>query len=213
MANPIAGKALSDIEIEEMLARKALDRSMFSRLLPLLRPIRKHIFAVIGIELLLVFTVFMRPWFVRQLLDHGLIQQDDHWLLDERLVLWLGLGLALSWLGRFMLAGVSQYVAGSAAIRVLNDLRVRVFAHVQGLSVSYFDRTKAGRIISRADRDGSLAASSTPIYRRPNALWLRWRAGSSASLARTLAQWLRVRSTTRRQRSSHSQYRSQPALG
>ncbi len=113
MANPIAGKALSDIEIEEMLARKALDRSMFSRLLPLLRPIRKHIFAVIGIELLLVFTVFMRPWFVRQLLDHGLIQQDDHWLLDERLVLWLGLGLALSWLGRFMLAGVSQYVAGA----------------------------------------------------------------------------------------------------
>ncbi|MDF9907942.1 UNVERIFIED_ORG: putative ABC transport system ATP-binding protein [Pseudomonas reinekei] len=153
MANPIAGKALSDIEIEEMLAKKALDRSMFSRLLPLLKPIRRHIFGVIGIELLLVFTVFLRPWFVRELLDRGLIQQNDHWLLDERLVLWLGLGLAASWLGRFLLAGVSQYVAGSAAIRVLNDLRVQVFAHVQGLSVSYFDRTKAGRIISRVDRD------------------------------------------------------------
>lgn len=153
MANPIAGKALSDIEIEEMLARKALDRSMFSRLLPLLKPIRRHIVGVIGIELLLVFTVFLRPWFVRELLDRGLIQQDDHWLLDERLVLWLGLGLAASWLGRFLLAGVSQFVAGSAAIRVLNDLRVRVFAHVQSLSVSYFDQTKAGRIISRADRD------------------------------------------------------------
>ena len=153
MANPIAGKALSDIEIEEMLARKALDRSMFSRLLPLLKPIRRHIVGVIGIELLLVFTVFLRPWFVRELLDRGLIQQNDHWLLDERLVLWLGLGLAASWLGRFLLAGVSQFVAGSAAIRVLNDLRVRVFAHVQSLSVSYFDQTKAGRIISRADRD------------------------------------------------------------
>lgn len=153
MANPTAGKALSDIEIEEMLAKKALDRSMFSRLLPLLRPVRGHIFGVIGIELLLVFTVFLRPWFVRELLDRGLIQQNDHWLLDERLVLWLGLGLAASWLGRFLLAGVSQFVAGSAAIRVLNDLRVRVFAHVQSLSVSYFDRTKAGRIISRADRD------------------------------------------------------------
>ncbi|MCB2256547.1 ABC transporter ATP-binding protein/permease [Pseudomonas chlororaphis] len=153
MANPIAGKALSDIEIEEMLAKKALDRSMFSRLLPLLKPIRGHIFGVIGIELLLVFTVFMRPWFVRELLDRGLIRQDQHWLLDERLVLWLGLGLAASWLGRFLLAGVSQFIAGSAAIRVLNDLRVRVFAHVQSLSVGYFDRTKAGRIISRADRD------------------------------------------------------------
>ena len=153
MANPIAGTALSDIEIEEALAKKALDRSMLTRLLPLLKPIRGSIAAVIGIELLLVFTVFLRPWFVRELLDRGLIQQQDHWLLDERLVLWLGLGLAASWLGRFLLAGVSQFVAGGAAIRVLNDLRVRVFAHVQSLSVSYFDRTKAGRIISRADRD------------------------------------------------------------
>lgn len=153
MANPIAGTALSDIEIEEALAKKALDRSMLTRLLPLLKPIRGSIAAVIGIELLLVFTVFLRPWFVRELLDRGLIQQQGHWLLDERLVLWLGLGLAASWLGRFLLAGVSQFVAGGAAIRVLNDLRVRVFAHVQSLSVSYFDRTKAGRIISRADRD------------------------------------------------------------
>jgi len=153
MANPIAGKALSDIEIEEMLAKKALDRSMFKRLLPLLRPIRRSIVAVIGIELLLVFTVFLRPWFVRELLDRGLIQQADHWLLDERLVLWLGLGLAASWLVRFLLAGVSQFVAGGAAIRVLNALRVQVFAHVQGLSVSYFDQTRAGRIISRVDRD------------------------------------------------------------
>ncbi len=153
MANPIAGKALSDIEIEEMLAKKALDRSMFSRLLPLLRPIRGSIIAVIGIELLLVFTVFLRPWFVRELLDRGLVAEADHWLLDERLVLWLGLGLAASWLGRFLLAGISQFIAGSAAIQVLNALRVRVFAHVQSLSVSYFDKTRAGRIISRADRD------------------------------------------------------------
>ncbi|WP_404939823.1 ABC transporter ATP-binding protein [Pseudomonas sp. JDS08PS003] len=153
MANPIAGKALSDIEIEEMLARQALDRSMFSRLLPLLRPIRGAILTVIGIELLLVFTVFLRPWFVRELLDHGLVLDQGHWLLDESLLLWLGLGLAASWLGRFVLAGLSQFVAGSAAIRVLNDLRIKVFAHVQALSISYFDQTRAGRIISRADRD------------------------------------------------------------
>lgn len=153
MTKPTAGKALSDIEIEEMLARKALDRRMFTRLLPLLRPIRGSILAVIGIELLLVFTVFLRPWFVRELLDHGLVLEQGHWLLDSSLLLWLGLGLAASWLGRFLLAGVSQFIAGSAAIRALNALRVQVFAHIQALSISYFDQTRAGRIISRADRD------------------------------------------------------------
>lgn len=154
MTKPLKGhSALSDIEIEELLAKKALDRSMFSRLLPLLRPIKTSILLVIGLELALVFTVFLRPWFVRELLDRGLIQQDGQWIADMLLIGWLGAGLAASWLARFALAGVSQYIAGSAAIRVLNDLRVRVFAHVQALSVGYFDRTKAGRIISRVDRD------------------------------------------------------------
>ncbi|MBC3435858.1 ABC transporter ATP-binding protein [Pseudomonas sp. BW16M2] len=145
--------AESDIDIEQRLARQALDRGMLGRLLPLLRPIRGAILSVIGLELLLVFTVFLRPWFVRELLDRGLIQDAGHWLLDERLVLWLGLGLAASWLGRFLLAGISQFIAGGAAIGVLNALRVQVFAHVQALSVSYFDQTRAGRIIARADRD------------------------------------------------------------
>ncbi|MCU7241441.1 ABC transporter ATP-binding protein [Pseudomonas peradeniyensis] len=145
--------AESEIDIEQRLARQALDRGMLGRLLPLLRPIRGAILSVIGLELLLVFTVFLRPWFVRELLDRGLIQDAGHWLLDERLVLWLGLGLAASWLGRFLLAGVSQFIAGGAAIGVLNALRVQVFAHVQALSVSYFDQTRAGRIIARADRD------------------------------------------------------------
>ena len=153
MANPMPGKALSDIEIEEALAKKGLDRSMFSRLLPLLGPVRSRILAVIGLELLLVLAVFLRPWFVRELLDRGLVRQGDTWLLDLALVGVLGLGLAATWAARFLLAGLSQYIAGSAAIRVLNDLRVRVFSHVQALSIGYFDRTKAGRIISRADRD------------------------------------------------------------
>ena len=99
MANPLPGKALSDIEIEEMLARQALDRGMLHRLLPLLRPIRGAILTVIALEVVLVFTVFLRPLFVRELLDHGLVPQGDHWLLDERLVALLGLGLAASWLG------------------------------------------------------------------------------------------------------------------
>lgn len=153
MTNPLPGKALSDIEIEEALAKKGLDRSMFNRLLPLLTPVRGRILAVIGLELVLVFAVFLRPWFVRELLDRGLVLHGNTWWLDTPLVALLGLGLAATWGVRFILAGVSQYLAGSAAIRVLNDLRIRVFSHVQALSIGYFDRTKAGRIISRADRD------------------------------------------------------------
>ncbi|MFZ4876159.1 ABC transporter ATP-binding protein [Janthinobacterium sp. Mn2066] len=143
----------SDLATEEALAGQSLRRAALGRLLPLLRPVRGRIAAVVLLEILLVASIFVRPWFVRELVDHGLLREDGGWRLDWPLLWWLGAGLAATWLARFALAGAAQYLAGSAAIGVLNDLRVRAFAHVQQLSVSYFDRARAGRIISRLDRD------------------------------------------------------------
>jgi len=153
MAQNIRTKVLRDIEMEEVFAKKSLNRGMFFRLLPLLKPVRRRVAAVVAIELLLVTAIFLRPWLIRQLIDHGLARTDYGWRVDYATVQWLALGMALTWVARFALAGLSQYLAGSAAIRVLNALRINVFTHVQSLSVRYFDRTKAGRIISRADRD------------------------------------------------------------
>ncbi|MRW87473.1 ATP-binding cassette domain-containing protein [Pseudoduganella sp. FT26W] len=152
MAKPAA--LTSDLATEEALAGKPLlRRAALQRLLPLLRPVRVRIAAVVVLEILLVASIFVRPWFVRELVDHGLLRDGSGWRLDWPLLSWLGAGLAATWVARFALAGAARYQAGSAAIAVLNDLRVRAFTHVQALSVSYFDRAKAGRIMSRLDRD------------------------------------------------------------
>jgi ABC-type multidrug transport system fused ATPase/permease subunit len=154
MATEMRGHGpLSDIELEQALAKKALDRTMFWRLLPLLHPVRGKLVAVVVLEALLVATIFARPWFLREVIDSGFTQSAQGLTLNTTLVVWMALGLGLTWLLRFVIAGASQYLAGTAAIHILNDIRVRVFAHVQSLSVRYFDQTKAGRIISRADRD------------------------------------------------------------
>jgi ATP-binding cassette, subfamily B, bacterial len=154
MANSARGRsALSDIEIEEMLAKKQLNRGMFSRLMPLLYPVRYRVTIVIGLEVLLAATIFLRPWFIRVVIDKGFTHSGNVMLLNRHILLWAVGGLTLTWIARFGIAGVSQYLAGSSAIRVLNALRRQVFAHAQSLSVGYFDRTKAGRIISRVDRD------------------------------------------------------------
>lgn len=154
MSDLVKGQsALSDIELEEALAQQSLNRSMFSRLLPLVRPVRPLVLAAVAIEILLVAAIFTRPWLIRQAIDKGLVHRGGSLGIDTRVVFLVAAGMGLAWIARFSLAGVSQYLAGSAAIRVLADLRAQVFAHVQALSVGYFDRTKAGRIISRADRD------------------------------------------------------------
>jgi ATP-binding cassette subfamily B protein len=150
--NAIRGDtALSDIELEEKLARKALNRSMVSRLLPLVGPVKGQIAAVIATEIVQVLAIFARPVLIGMVIDKGLNHGGGR--PDFGIVAWACIGLAATWGVRFLLGGVSQYFAGSAAVRVLNDLRIRVFAHVQSLSVGYFDRTRAGRIIARADRD------------------------------------------------------------
>jgi ATP-binding cassette subfamily B protein len=146
-------RVLSDIELEQLLAREELDRGMFWRLVPLLRPVRGKVVAVIVLELILAGVIFLRPWFFRHVIDKGFVKSAGALALDQSVLAWSLAGLFLTWLARFAFAGVSQYLSGSAAIRVLNTLRVRLFSHVQLLSVAYFDRAKAGRIISRVDRD------------------------------------------------------------
>ena len=146
-------RPLSDIELEQMFARQHLDRSMFHRLLPLLAPVRGRISLAVLLEVLLVASIFLRPWFIAQVIDHGLIRHADGWSADWPLIYGMAAGIGAVWAFRFGVAALSQYLAGSAAIEVLNALRSRVYRHVQSLSVRYFDRTKAGRIISRADRD------------------------------------------------------------
>jgi putative ABC transport system ATP-binding protein/ATP-binding cassette subfamily B protein len=146
-------KAHGDLAIEQELAQTVLDRNMFRRMTPLLRPVGGHVATVIAIECVIVVTVFLRPWILRDAIDHGLSHGARGWKTDPRLLGAMILALALTWAARFALSGVSQFIAGRAAIRVLNELRRQVFAHVQTLSIRYFDRTKLGRIVSRADRD------------------------------------------------------------
>lgn len=154
MANDFRGdKPLNDIELEQAFARKKLDRSMFWRLLPLLQDVKGRIFAVILLEIVLVGVIFIRPWFLREVIDNGFIQTAQGIVLNTPLLVWMSVATGLSWALRFGVGSFSQYLAGTAAISILNKLRIRVFSHIQALSVRYFDQTKAGRIISRADRD------------------------------------------------------------
>ena len=53
---------LDDLQIEQELARQQLERSMWNRMVPLLRPVRARIAVVALLETLLVGFIFLRPW-------------------------------------------------------------------------------------------------------------------------------------------------------
>jgi len=85
-------------------------------------------------------------------------------------------------------AYLSAYLIQWVGNRVVMDLRVEAFTHLQNLSVAYFDQNKTGEMISRTVNDTSLleravSTALTDLVRQPLVLlggavylfWLDWR--------------------------------------
>lgn len=65
----------------------------------------------------------------------------------------IGLLVLLVMIGNFVLNFFQVYSMELAGQRVMHDLRMKVFSHVQGLPVSFFDRNPVGRLVTRLTND------------------------------------------------------------
>jgi ATP-binding cassette subfamily B protein len=112
-----------------------------------LRPYRPWLavgFVLVAVDAMLT---LVGPLMVRQGIDHGV---GD---LDER-ALWLASAVfLLAAAGDWLCTRTYTLVTGRTAERLLYALRIRVFAHLQRLSLDYYDRELAGRIMTRMTTD------------------------------------------------------------
>lgn len=97
-------------------------------------------FGVLGCTLAL-------PLLLKTAIDSAIIPGDTRLLVGIAGVVVL-IGVAGIGLGR-----VETYLTGWVGERVLNDLRVDLFRHVQTLSLGYFERRRTGVLISRLTND------------------------------------------------------------
>ncbi|MGI9116690.1 MAG: ABC transporter ATP-binding protein [Gaiellales bacterium] len=97
-------------------------------------------FGVLGCTLAL-------PLLMKSAIDSAIIPRDTRLLLlIAGIVIVIGIaGIALS--------RVETYLTGWVGERVLNDLRVDLFQHMQSLSMGYFERQRTGVLISRLTND------------------------------------------------------------
>ena len=137
-----------DLHDEEEQARARLDRATAARLWELTRGTRGPLLALASLEAFMVVSIVIRPWFLANIIDHCVAGTATVTVF----AIALG-GLLATWLVRFGGAGFAHWMAGRIALRVLAGLRRRLYAHVHGLSMRYFDTTRAGRIVARVDRD------------------------------------------------------------
>ncbi len=103
----------------------------------------------LAIGSLLAFTVvgLAPPFLAKLAVDKGIRQHDLH-ALTLIVAAFLATGIVA-----MLLSAAQTYQTGWVGERVLADLRNRLFAHLQRLSLGFFERNRTGAIISRITND------------------------------------------------------------
>ena len=134
---------------EEYEDGRVYDHKVVSRLFSYLRPHRPRFLIILAAVMVYTGTVVALPWMIARIIDEYVREGD---LSGLNVVVLIFVGVALIQYG-------SQYVhlrtMSFVGQRVLFDLRVGLFSHLQGLSMRFYNRNETGRVMSRVQNDVS----------------------------------------------------------
>jgi ATP-binding cassette subfamily B protein len=144
---PLRGEAALKAFHEEQTLGKAVDAVLLKKLWPFFRPHGRLLVA--SLVLLVPVTLFSltQPYLIRQAVSKA-IAVGSLSKLHMFALLYLGM-LVLEYASRF----AQLYTMQLGGQRSTAGLRRHIFSHVQGLRLSYFDRTPIGRVLTRVTND------------------------------------------------------------
>jgi ABC-type multidrug transport system fused ATPase/permease subunit len=116
-------------------------------LLVLLRPYRSRTILMFAALLAGTAAALAPPPLAKLAIDEGIVPGDLTTLT------WVVVGFLVSALVYWGATYVQTYLVGWVGQRVLQDLRIQLFAHLQTLSVGFYSRRQAGVLISRLTND------------------------------------------------------------
>jgi ATP-binding cassette, subfamily B, bacterial len=128
-------------------AESHIDTTMLKRLFRLLLPYRVHYAAIMAVIILLACLEAVTPLIVRYAVDEGIAKGDRELVTRAA---WLYLAVIV-----LQAVFVAVFISGCARVgaRVMYDLRRKMFDRLQSLSVSFFDKTPVGNLMSRMFSD------------------------------------------------------------
>jgi len=143
MSTPKALPAATPAEPEK---RKA-PLSALSGLLPFVRPYRTRVLAALFALTLASAATLAIPLAIRRMVDFG-FKADQRGLVDAYFLMMLGVVGMLAFA-----SALRHYLVMTLGERVVADVRTAIFAKVMALDAAFFDRTRAGDIVSRLTAD------------------------------------------------------------
>ncbi len=126
---------------------KAYDSKLMKRLLGYVKPYKKYVVLAIFLNILVAGLGPVRPYLTKLAVDDAIVNKDYNVLLNIVLIL----------IATLLLQAVMQYTltyyTQLMGQKIIYDLRVKIFSHLQNLSLKYFDKTPIGRIVTRVTND------------------------------------------------------------
>lgn len=126
---------------------KAFDIRLFKRILKYTKPYKTVFYGVITAAVLLAVFASLRPYLLKQTVDHYIKPHDQNGLL-----LYVSLmGVVL------LLEGVFQFFfvfwANLLGQNIIKDIRTKLFKHMLSFRMKYFDNAPVGQLVTRSVSD------------------------------------------------------------
>jgi ATP-binding cassette subfamily B multidrug efflux pump len=146
---------MSNLHEEEALG-KAYDSRLMSRLLRYMKPYKWRVALALIMVAVVTPLELAPPLIFRKAIDSYFVPALNHVLPEASA--WSGIGwLSLLFLAVLTFDFLAQYIQIRIMQRVgqqtMYDMRREIFAHMQRLPMSYFDRNPVGRLVTRVTTD------------------------------------------------------------
>lgn len=132
---------------DDEILGKAYDSKLMKRLLGFVKPYKKYVVAAIFMNVVVAALGPLRPYLTKIAIDDYIVNDNYEGLVTISAILF----------GTLIFQAIVQYFltyyTQLMGQNIIYDLRVKLFAHVQKLSLKYFDRTPIGRIVTRVTND------------------------------------------------------------
>ncbi len=187
---------------EEEVLGKAYDARLMRRLLTYLRPHRWYVLSALLALIGDAVVQLVPPYLVKIAIDQYIAQRD---LAGLNTIAFVYLAVLIA---AFSLEYAQTYMMQMIGQRIMYDMRMQIYTHLQKLDLSFYDRNPVGRLMTRVTTDvdvindlftSGVVAAFGDLFMlvgiMVTLLWMDWRlaliAFSVLPLILVLAQWFR----------------------
>jgi ATP-binding cassette subfamily B multidrug efflux pump len=126
---------------------KAYDSKLMKRLLGYVKPYKNYVILGILLNVIVAGLGPLRPYLTKVAVDDSIANKDYDSLLTISLI------LVATLIFQALIQYALTYFTQLMGQKIIYDLRVKIFSHIQKLSLKYFDKTPIGKIVTRVTND------------------------------------------------------------